>query len=552
MTVGTVIFYKMKGSLSSGEYPLLTTGQNLSSYQVHSATVKYAKGLQTRLTVPSFTNWETVNIALIGNDFYWVTASRESTTYNESIEFTLDYMPPTSWFRSGNTVKGAWNRLPTNTAKYLKDNVTNDVLAISTYTDDIGSTIKITPEGQDPYYYYFWQVCGYDNQNNLHRYGGLFSFDKDNLATSHVIGATPQGGGDFGYYADFEDLFANMNDCIGLLPENVIDFSISQRMPFKTKVESGNPIKFGFEKTDGTYATPTKNGSGHLYSYDLGTMAHTLKPSNKDTSLTITDMERITGQLNVFDWNGNAVLSIPTQYADSNTISVNFRTLCDISGIYTIVTCNDIQLSITEGRLPYNSNTWETYKAYQMDTDRTSMENTIRFSEYNRETQAQVGAFNAVSSGVQTGVMTGIMAGNPLGALAGIPFGAMDWAVSDWQSYRANELTRLQAQANFDLAQKQAINQPQTAYNSGYGFIYCLLNELRRMRLAVSIPKHLDSTYFTAWTDNYGYPAEGVFSATIGNGYFQGKLLSDAVSKSGMYWDELNKTFMQGFKFISP
>lgn len=552
MTIATVYFYKMKGSLSSGEYPLLAVNQDLTTFLVHSVSVKYAKGLQTHIRVPTFENWATVNVALIGNEFYWVTSFKESTSYNDSIEFTLDYMSPTSWFRSGNTVKGAWNRLPTNTAKYLKDNVTNDVLEISSSNDDIGTVIKITPSGQDPYYYYFWQVCGYDQNNDLHRYGGMFAFNKDNLSTSHVVGAPPQGGGDSGFYADFEDLFADMYACVGILPENVIDFSISQRMPYKTKTVSGNPVQFGFEKTDGTYATPTKNGSSNLYSYDLGTMGSTLKPSNKDTSLTITDMQRITGQLNLFDWNGNAIMSIPTQMADSNTITVNFRTLCDISGIYTIATCGDIQLSITEGRLPYNSNTWETYKAYQMDTDRTSMENAIRFSEYNRETQAQVGVLNAISSGAQTGIMTGIMAGNPIGAVAGIPFAAMDWAVSDWQSYRANELTKLQAQANFDLSQKQAINQPQTAYNSGYGFIYCLLNELRKMRLAISTPKHLDSTYFTAWTDNYGYPAEGVFSATISNGFYQGKLLSDAVTKSGMFWDELNKTFMQGFKFISP
>lgn len=268
--------------------------------------------------------------------------------------------------------------------------------------------------------------------------------------------------------------------------------------------------------------------------------------------MNISSRQRATGQIGIIDWNGNTVMAIPSQLADSNTVTITVQTLCDISGLYTLIRCGDIQLSLPEGRLPYNSDTWATYKAYQMDTDRVSMENAIRFAEFNRDTQRQSGVASAISSGAQTGVMTGIMAGNPLGAVAGIPFGAIDWMVSDWESQRALELTRMQSEANFKLAQKQAQNQPQTAYNTGYGFIYCILNEMRPLMLAVSTPKHLTSAYYSAWIGEYGYPTEGVFTETIIEGYYQGKLLSDTDDKTGMYWDECNKVFMQGFKFISP
>ncbi len=552
MTVATARFYRMRGSLSSGEYPLFSQNQDLSSFLVSSADVKFAKGLQTRLTVPMFTGYEGVNIVELDGSYYWATEFKESTTVSGSVEYVLDYAAPTSLIRRSQSIKGAWNRIPQNTTPYLKNNVTDDVLVIEDYNDDLGERMFMTVGGKKQYFY-FWHVAGYDHDGDIVRYGGLMTFDKDTLQTNHVMGAdSPMGAGDYGQYPDFEDLFKSMDDCLGILPENVLDFSISQRLPFEitTSTGSSSQILFGFVDENDNYVSPTKNGTNNFYSYDLNNVD--LKPVSKTETLSISSRQRATGQIGVIDWNGNTVMAIPSQLADSNTVTITVQTLCDISGLYTLIRCGDIQLSLPEGRLPYNSDTWATYKAYQMDTDRVSMENAIRFAEFNRDTQRQSGVASAISSGAQTGVMTGIMAGNPLGAVAGIPFGAIDWMVSDWESQRALELTRMQSEANFRLAQKQAQNQPQTAYNTGYGFIYCILNEMRPLMLAVSAPKHLTTTYYSAWIGEYGYPTEGVFSTAMTDGYYQGKLLSDTVDKTGMYWDECNKVFMQGFKFISP
>lgn len=552
MTVATARFYSMKGSLSSGEYPLFSANQDLSSFLVSSANVKFAKGLQTRLTVPVFTGYEGVNIIELDGSFYWATEFKESTTVSGSVEYVLDYCAPTSLIRRSQSITGAWNRIPLNTTSYLKNNVTDDVLIVDSYNAEIGERMTITV-GSKTKYIYFWHIAGYDHQGNIVRYGGLMTFDKDTLQTDNVTGSdSPMAGGDFGYYPDFEDLFKSTDDCLGILPENVLDFSISQRLPFEitTSIGSQGQILFGFVDENNNYVSPTKNGSNNLYSYDL--VAVDLKPISTTETLTITSRQRATGQIGIIDWNGNTVMSIPSQLADSNTVTVTVQTLCDISGIYTLIRCGDIQLSLPEGRLPYNSDTWATYKAYQMDTDRVSMENTIRFAEFNRDTQRQSGIVSSISSGAQSGIMTGIMAGNPAGALAGIPFGALDWMVNDWESQRALELTKMQANANFQLSQKQAQNQPQTAYNTGYGFIYCILNEMRPLMLAVSTPKHLTTAYYSAWIGEYGYPTEGVFSTAITNGYYQGKLLSDTADKTGMYWDECNRVFIQGFKFISP
>lgn len=552
MTVAAARFYRMRGSLSSGEYPLFSQNQDLSSFLVSSADVKFAKGLQTRLTVPMFNGWESVNIVELDGSYYWATEFRESTTVSGSVEYVLDFAAPTSLIRKAQNIKGAWNRIPHNSTPYLKNAVTDDVLTVDDYNDALGERVIFFESGGKTIYVYFWQVSGYDHQGNVLRYGGLMTFDKDTLQTGHVSGLEPSGGGYAYPYPDFEDLFKSMDDCLGILPENVLDFSISQRMPFEvaTTQSSLGEILFGFMDVNDNFVAPTVNGSNNLCSYNLSNL--NLKPISKTETLTITSRQRSTGQIGIIDWNGNTVMSIPTQLADSNTVSVTIQTLCDISGIYTLIRCGDIQLSLPEGRLPYNSDTWATYKAYQMDTDRVSMENTIRFAEYNRDTQKQSGIVSAISSGAQSGVMTGIMAGNPAGALAGIPFGALDWMVSDWESQRALELGKMQANANFQLSQKHAQNQPQTAYNTGYGFIYCILNEMRPLMLAVSTPKHLNSSYYSAWVEEYGYPTEGVFSTAIIDGYYQGKLLSDTDDETGMYWDECNKVFMQGFKFISP
>ena len=461
-------------------------------------------------------------------------------------------MAPTSLLRNNDAISGVWRRTPTRKAGYLKDQITNDILAISSSTEEIGTRIYVT-RNNIRYYVYFWQVSGYDSNNNIRRYGGLFIYDSDDMVTRHIQGNVASPGAT-GHYADFEDLFSDMTACIGILAENVIDFSISVRMPYNVgTITVDGEVLMGLIDSNNNYVYPTKNGSNNYYSYDLQNLGTTLTPASRNTSLTVSASNREIGRISLFDWNGNAIMDIPTELVASNSITINAKTVCDISGIYTIFKCGDIQMTIPEGRLPYNSNTWETYKAYQMNTDRQSMENSIRFAQFNRETQSQTGLLNAVSSGAQTGIMTGIMAGNPAGALAGIPFAILDYIGSELESDRALQLTKMQAVADFELSKRKAIEQPQTSYNAGYGFIYCILNELRPMKLALSTPKNIDSSYKTYWNDQFGYPAEGYMVVYVSTGYYQGKLVNNATgSMRGMYFDQLNAVFQSGFRFVSP
>ena len=109
----------------------------------------------------------------------------------------------------------------------------------------------------------------------------------------------------------------------------------------------------------------------------------------------------------------------------------------------------------------------------------------------------------------------------------------------------------MNAQQNAELSRKQAVNQPSSGYNVGYGLIYCYLNEKSSLIAAVESPTNATDTYYTDWCAENGYPAEGAMSVSIAAGYYQGVLLSTSATQSGMYWDECNKVFMRGFKFIS-
>lgn len=565
MTTGTVTFYKMKGSLSSGEYPLLTTGQNLTSFKVHSATVKYAKGLQTRIVVPTFENWATANIAYLDNEFYWITASKESTTYNGSIEFVLDFMGPTSWFRSGNSVKGAWHKTATNECPYLKQEISNGLKLINSEstptTLELGEVYRSASGKVDIGYWV--QVSGFVLDGNNHRTGiGVVGFpigiDQETLIPSLFgVSALDPSGNTLRSYPTFTEMIADITAVTGFQADQIIDCSISKRCPYDfVKTAYPNPndssvtlYKFQIKDASGSSILPSLR-SGNMYYYPISTPLIRLKDNSKTLTITTnTSYIRQCASVQIRDWNENTLMEMPI---DGDSMTITFRVHADISGIYTIVDYKNQQISIPEGKLPYIENAWETYKAYQMNGDRQAMENAINQARYSKETSDLSGIANTTISAVSTGIMTGAITSNVPGAVVGVASGVIGSAVSLWENQRAQELSEIQAKNDYELSKRRAIDQPQTSYNVAYGLIYCALNTINSLRVCIVQPYDVDSTYYANWVAEYGYPAEGVKTVTLANGYYQGKLLSDSNAKSGMYWDECNKTFMQGFKFISP
>ena len=552
MSVSLAKFYKMRGSLSSGEYPLFTSGQNLTHLLISSATVKYAKGLQTKLTVPAFTGWDIVNIVELDGQYYWVTLSKESTTYNGSVEFTLDYMGPTSFFRSGASVKGIWNRTPTNKCTYMKDNIMNDYMIVKstnlTTLDLDKSSVNIN--GDSHVYAYWVQITGYDSNGDLKQYGGFVGYNAKFNGFDYV---QIQGSGvDLVLYPLLEDLISNIGTYTeGLDVNGIIDFSISKRCPYKyqrtTGTASTNYQNYCYKLLDAANdpLTPDIGPSGYkMYRIDNKALIE----NTATVTITPTDMDRHIGSLDVRDWNNNVIANIPML---SSSVAINIRVHSDWSGIYTIMQYSDAMITVPEGKLPYIQNNYDTYRAYQMDTDRQVMLNAINNARYQRETDQMVAVGNTVvstTSGLAMGMLTGNIASASLGAISGLASGV----VNAYEADRNYELTNIRIKQDFELSKKKALNQPQSNYNVAYGLIYCAMNEINTLRIVMSEPNNIDNAYYTSWRDNFGYPAEGLIDLTISNGYYQGKLISDDYDKSGMYWDECNKTFMQGFKFIDP
>lgn len=552
MSVGTVRFYRMRGSLSSGEYPLFSQGQDLSAFLVGSATVKYAKGLQTHISVPVFTGYDTANIAELDGQYYWVTEFRESTTVNGSVEYVLDFCAPTSFFRRSDSVKGNWHKLPYRSG-YMRQQIMNDVIKVK---DRV-----LFDELDCPDNLYWVQASGIDSDNKVQIYGWFVEYlDSGVLDFAYGAGYLCDASGTH-HYPTIYELYKSISDTLpGLTAQTLIDVSISKRCPFRfiqasTEIPSRKYVQLKGLLSPAVAPNTTNANGRYLYDMTPDNISELLDVMIERATATITlnlsDMETDCGNVAVMDWNRNTVMQIiPTDIA-ALTITASMYT--DISGVFTIISSGDQQITLTEGKMPYFENTWDTYRAYQMDSDRMAMINAIEYARQQAEIDVVTGVMNTAINAASTGVMTGaITSSKRAGVGVGILSQVAGTAVSLYASDRQRQLSEMKAENDFLLSQKRAIQQPQTAYNTAYGQIYCKLNEINPLCVTVSLPDHMNADYYTNWCNDMGFPAEGVSSESIRTGFYQGKILSNSVTRTGMYWDRCNEIFMIGFKFVTP
>lgn len=555
MSVGTAKFYNMDGSLSEASYPLFTSGQDLTQFKLGEAEVRYAKGLQTRFDVPVFSGWESVNVIELDNEFYWATSAKESTTFNGSVTYTCDYMAPTSLIRYNQQVTASWHKTPVNVCPYLRNSITNDIMMIAQEYDQLSITCPDVVV--DPFYdtHTFWlQVSGFDGNGKIRLFGCFVPYF-DEMEAFHAeyydthIKSYNDGTDDL-FYPNVDDIISDITGCCGLLAENIIDISISRRCPY-TMQQSGNYLKL-------YNWNPDKEGTNNYVMFDLwngpASLSATYDFIDIDLNSSTNAWQRGIAQVAVRDWNNNVIMEISTM--EDDYLRVYFQVISDIMGLYLKIWCNDQSIMIPEGHLPYQGSNWETYKAYQMDTDRMIMENAISNAKENRDTQALSGTVNAMIGGVSTGVMTGILGGNVAGAAVGGVTSILGTAVSQWELNRAYDLEKRNAEFNRSISQRQAVMQPETSYNLGYGLIYGYQNLKNPLKVCKMLPKNINDlrTYYNQWAYIYGYPAEGVISIDADYGYYQGELINhlNSMIPKGQRFDRLNEVMMNGFKFITP
>ena len=558
--IATVRFYRMKGGLSSGEYPLFNVSQDLTSKLVHTVSRKVTKDIHQTIEVPEFTDYESCNICEIDGLYYWITSFSQSTITAGSINFVLDLMAPTSFLRSNVNVRGSWHKLPRNVCPYLHEEVSNgfmDEISSSRPTNiECGAALRWVAESSflDNRDAYWIQIIGYDSSNNIKKWGGFIPYEPNRRRLSYGnIEVKANSGSTFYYYPSFYELYKNINRYTGLDASKILDFSVSARCPYeidKTEITSLLETRYGFRLINATNdqtIDPTEvyqSGTTHYYLYDITN--YPFKEKSQTVTVTPSDEQRAIGSVVIKDWNGNAVMTLPNR----SSHSVFFQTVGDLNGIYTLIKAGKQIISVPEGKLPFLSNSWEYYQAYSMDTDRTIMENTLKYAKYEQETAQISGIANTAINAVGTGIMAGFVSGSgPIGAAVGVGSTIAGAGVSYWEGIRGYDLKEMQARDDYYLTQKKAKLEPQTAYNVGYGAVYCDLNGESPLRVAVLMPNGIDDNYIASWFKQYGHAVEGVRTAQIEPGYYQGSIINDG-SLSGVFFDELNRDFMRGFRFI--
>ena len=589
-------FYKMKGALTSGEYPLFQEGQILTDYLVHEVTIKHTKDIQQVVRVPAFEGFRDVNVCEIEGLFYWVTAFHENTIEESSVRFVLDLMAPTSFIRKGDILKGAWTRSPfISNNRRMKQLVTNDVLKETVHVDFDTITMpdniaeKLgdnTPDGV------FWvQISSVSNRKVLgcfcsykegFPFGQRASGNNAQMYASRIYyDRVSPPGTTTGYYPTLSEILSDIYTATGsmsagatvkITAETLDNISISDKCPYDYTCEMRSYVQ-----SSTTYWFPQyRLTGGSLFSANPGSCVFYDLTSNppakvrKTKTVTLTDTQAITGDVKLRDQINNIIMTIPTEMFDpSGSLDIAYTTYGDMSGLYTTYEVGPLKETRPEGKLPWIGSAVATYNAYSWDSDRMALQFANNDAQRGFETdwnyymgQSQTKLRNAQRDLDESSIMafgSAITLGGGIGDLVGNWFtqqhlrsdmlNDQELLAKKLESSKANLIAHNEEQ--FKLTTKRAISQPSPTYNTGYGMLYCRNALYGKCRVSIDMPSNLTQTYYDNWISEYGYVTEGIIDMEMTEGFYSGNLLSNG-QLVGLYFDELNKDFMRGFKFVQP
>ena len=544
----TVDFLKLPVGLSTGQYPLLTSiDQNLSSYILKTEVLNVRKDLYQVLKVADFDNSENCNMVRIrGYGLYWVTARDTSTDVNGSVSFALSACAPSSMIFSGDAVDGEFSRLPDNACPWLKRQArTGDILPTRSVdlpmmgVNDRGN-LKVWIQVTSTTYL---NATGTATENRYATYG-FFATVNDRGGWGDYVAA--DGDGETRkYYPNIQDVISNP-EYMGLQASTIQDISISVRCPFKY---SENGLYMNLAKSDGTVIPTNAVGpenaaitGGRFAFYNLSdpTFIHAV-PLIETVTVSLSDLERASGQVIIKDHNGSAVGMIPTSWGD--IIEASVQCVGDHGKLLTIVTVNDVEYTIQEGHLPYVGSAWAEYVAYSMSYDRQAMENSIAYANDRMWADLATGAAGAI----QGAAVSAISGSGPLAVLSGLS----SFGLGAAGSMIERNISERQARDEQALSERRVQGQAGTAYSSAYGVIYCLMNLRHPALIEVDMPEGLTESIDGAYTAVHGYPAEGRRSVSLKAGFYQGRIFAAETIRMGPWFDEMNNKLSNGIRFIS-
>ena len=538
----------MPVALSTGEYPLLTSlDQNLAAYIMQSVTLNVRKDLAQTVRTVDFDGSEGVNMARIrGLGMYWITARDTSTDVQGTVSFSLSACAPSTLLFSYDRVIGEFSRLPENLCPYLSRQAMTGDLAPSRSVDlpmmgvnDRGN-LKVWIQVTSTTYL---NATGTATENRYATYG-FFATVNDRGGWGDYVAADGEGE-NRKYYPNIQDVISNP-EYMGLQASTIQDISISVRCPFKY---SENGLYMNLVKSDGTVIPTNAVGpenaaitGGRFAFYNLSdpTFIHAV-PLIETVTVSLSDLERASGQVIIKDHNGSAVGMIPTSWGD--IIEASVQCVGDHGKLLTIVTVNDVEYTIQEGHLPYVGSAWAEYVAYSMSYDRQAMENSIAYANDRMWADLATGAAGAI----QGAAVSAISGSGPLAVLSGLS----SFGLGAAGSMIERNISERQARDEQALAERRVQGQAGTAYASAYGVIYCLMNLRHPALIEVDMPEGLTESIDGAYTAVHGYPAEGRRSVSLKAGFYQGRIFAADTIRMGPWFDEMNNKLSNGIRFIS-
>ncbi len=547
----TVDLMNMPVALSTGEYPLLSSlDDDLTNYTLQTVTLNVRKDLMQTIRVVEFTGSETVNVVRIrGLGLYWVTARDTSTDVQGTVSFSLSACAPSTLLFSGNSVNGEFSKLPDNVCPYLSRQAITGDLAPSRSVDlpNLGLTshgnlivwIQVTSTT-------YLSSTGTATENTLTTYGFFASVNPRGGWGDYIAASGTDA--DRKYYPNINDVVSNP-ERLGLQASTIQDISVSVRCPYINSGYSSGSLYMNLEKADGT-TIPTNcvgpetegvtGGKFAFYNLSDPTLI-TVVPLVETVTVSLSQLERASGQVIIKDHNGSAVGMIPTSWGQ--TIQASVQCIGDHGKLLTIVTVNDVEYTIQEGHLPYVGSSWAEYIAYSMSYDRQAMENSIAYANQRMWADLATGAAGAI----QGAAVSAISGSGPLAILSGLS----SFGLGAAGSMIERDISERQARDEQDLAERRVQGQAGTAYSSAYGVIYCLMNLRHPALIEVDMPEGLTESIDGAYTSVHGFPAEGRRSVSLKSGFYQGRIFAADTIRMGPWFDELNSKLSNGIRFVS-
>jgi hypothetical protein len=476
-------------------------------------------------------------------------------------------------------VNGAWLRTPYNTWR-IKQASSQSILTI--YDRDWlplpnCGDFKKASGGVDGWYYFdvYWveivSTNAYSSDMTSHKtdcftkYGMFVSYGRDagdmNEYTKihQRMFVWPSSPSNF-YYPSLNDIMNDVDSTLGIEASSIVSINISRRCPYSyTKGSDGD----GYQLRNRTYQTllPTnakRIGSTNdwitFYRLDytpfFNDPANTPAQAGTQISKVMTNDEFNNGILTLLDECQNTIATIDTNYSGTSSDGREFRfwiqTYSDFTGMYTFVMLGEELLFVlNEGHLPYVGSAWETYKAYSMDTDRQAVEN----AKYIADEQQKMAFLNAGMSAIGT-AGSGALAGGPIGLAAGAGVGLMSFGLDAIQSELSKQLTYTKLDMDQALRERRMRQMPGKPYSTTYGLTYCeYAGRFPGATFAMMMPENFNTTQYSRFVGEYGYPTDEIGTKTLKEGRWQGRIFTTA-TLTGPKMERLNRDLETGIKII--